>query len=355
VVYTFDEATSRGDLEMLWPDPCERCHLVNGTVGGAEDGAEQSGCTCVLTHENPSLQGPTASSEWVRIFYMDIHHRCIYEKKDGSPAFAQRRGLLLKPTWYQYGQDGQTACKVLAEALGKRTLVLAGDSLMNQFSKMIKLRCSGLKQAQGLPSVFFKAPIALDAGPTVWADDTRMGWDEWEHSVGEFFASDDSLVLFVSFGLHFTNATEYRRVMQHYLRAMNGALMQGAKGILLGDTTTQHFATSTGGYHQPELINSTSRSIDGYACTPSELLTGPNWRNAIVEELVATAAANTSERRVPLLRLGEMTRQFYDSHPGGKVRGRDCTHFCYTPGLIDGFIHEIAALLQSPPPPAPPR
>ena len=116
--------------------------------------------------------------------------------------------------------------------------------------------------------------------------------------MGEFFASDDgrSVVLFVSFGLHFSNATEYRRVMQHYLRAMNGALMQGAKGILLGDTTTQHFATSTGGYHQPELINSTSRSIDGYACTPPESLTGPNWRNAIVEELVAALLTELSSR-----------------------------------------------------------
>ena len=41
-----------------------------------------------------------------------------------------------------------------------------------------------------------------------------------------------------------------------------------------------------------------------------------------------------------------------DSHPSlptdqwdVHIGGNDCTHFCYTPGLLDAFMHEIAVAI----------
>ena len=67
-----------------------------------------------------------------------------------------------------------------------------------------------------------------------------------------------------------------------------------------------------------------------------------SWRNIILHDIVRELAEQGGEKaRVPIIPLGEMTLPLWDAHIGGA----DCTHWCYMPGFIDGFLHEIARVL----------
>ena len=69
-----------------------------------------------------------------------------------------------------------------------------------------------------------------------------------------------------------------------------------------------------------------------------------SWRNLILHEVASEIAEQSGTTRVPIVHLGEMTLPLWDAHVGGLKF--DCTHFCYHPGLIDGFLHEIATILK---------
>jgi len=213
-------------------------------------------------------------------------------------------------------------------------------------------------------------------------------WNAWHAAFDA--ASWEDTVMVVNLGLHYNNGSypgvhqpqDYRLALGHWVKAISKAVREGrVDDAILAETTLQHFSTETGdfGIGPPG-------PIAGYPCSPlrtpapalrclswesssavsgadeesafsgslrSQLpssstgraLVGPGWRNRILHE-----------ERGPLAvaRLGLVTEPLWDLHIGSVVKengdvanGPDCTHWCYSPGLVEAVAFELAAAIAN--------
>ena len=170
-----------------------------------------------------------------------------------------------------------TACEELAGVLKGRKLSLVGDSVSDQLTKMIKIRCSKppngrsvVNQAHGLPLVLQQAPSAYGGEPDGYNDNdegVQAAWAAWERDILAYYASDAGrdVVSVVNFGLHYMKPDNYKAIVTRFLQAVSHARAAGAREIIWGETSTQHFMSYSGGYftESKQLPESLTKVVTG--------------------------------------------------------------------------------------------
>jgi hypothetical protein len=150
----------------------------------------------------------------------------------------------------------------------------------------------------------------------------------------------------VNLGLHYNDGNypglhrqeDYRLALGHWVKAVAKAVREGRlDDAVLADTTTQHFNTPTGDYRGAGPLNG---PLAGYPCvalppgSDAACSSVGGWRNRVMHEV-----------RGPLqvARLGAVTAPLWDLHVGGSGSHQDCTHWCYSPALVEAVTFELAS------------
>jgi len=382
--YEYSNASTR-EMEFLWPQSCDRSHVL-GHVN-----LSSSRCNETMESGNPGYD---------RVSY-DGEHMC-FRKDPWNVTMFDRVSLRKAP---RFTPKGLSACKMMSGVLKGRLLVMIGDSVTGQLARFLALRCgdytdwqkkvgpvykirimhieypSRLGPLGHLPKEIQLAPLAPTGSFGV---NSEANWVKWHQDFGNWTKHDleAGSVLYVNMGLHYldspTNRVLLRQGLAQWALAARTALDKGRLGAaVFAETTAQHFDTADGGFEHRHTGDDPVPHIPGFPCVPrasdlgcnarlrylengtldptgntgdSEALVG--WRNEILHEEAARVS-------IPVARLGECTAPLWDLHIGfGTKKGEprhkpdgsnvaDCTHFCYSPALIDAAAFEISTAVRN--------
>ena len=271
---------------------------------------------------------------------------------EGWPALRDRASTYAWPSWLP-GPNATNRCGAYREMRARRDITLVrwmGDSVARQIVETSQEYCGfrsvyelGVARRSLLPA---GAPII----PSTESEQWRRG------VVG---AASPRTVFVANAGLHHRDHAELAAHLKVVFSVLLEAVDAGAVA-LYAETTAQHFATTTGGYFASGM-KSSARPIAHYNCVPAsfhnaschgagrqhpeaELDTG--WRNAVAWDAFRAAQMNRTGGPTPrlrVLRLHELTQPLWDLHPGG----RDCTHFCFSPGLVEAILGELVEAVDA--------
>jgi hypothetical protein len=271
---------------------------------------------------------------------------------EGWPALRARASTYAWPSWLP-GPNATNRCGAYREMRARRDITLVrwmGDSVARQIVETSQEYCGfrsvyelGVARRSLLPA---GAPII----PSTESEQWRRG------VVG---AASPRTVFVANAGLHHRDHAELAAHLKVVFSVLLEAVDAGAVA-LYAETTAQHFATTTGGYFASGM-KSSARPIAHYNCVPAsfhnaschgagrqhpeaELDTG--WRNAVAWDAFRAAQMNRTGGPTPrlrVLRLHELTQPLWDLHPGG----RDCTHFCFSPGLVEAILGELVEAVDA--------
>jgi len=163
-------------------------------------------------------------------------------------------------------------------------------------------------------------------------------------------------VIVFNLGLHFHDPAMLRFALAQWAQAFGEAVQtKRLSGAVLYETTAQHFPSKKGLY-EAERDRTALPPIDGYPCAPVLSLsnaedgtgggismtntfahcTNLTWRSAIIHEEAVRAA-------IPVARFEKVTEPFFDLHVGFNRHGNgDCSHYCYSPGMVEALAFELA-------------
>ena len=271
---------------------------------------------------------------------------------EGWPALRARASAYAWPGWLP-GPNATNRCAAFTAMRARRNITLIrwmGDSVARQIVETSQEYCGfspfdelGVARRRLLPE---GAPIIPSTESELW----RRG------VVG---AASSQTVFVANAGLHHKDKAELAAHLKVVFAVLMEAVDAGAVA-LYAETTAQHFATITGGYFASG-VKAHERPIAHYNCVPAsfhnaschgagrqhpdaEFDTG--WRNAVAWDAFRAAQGNRTGGPTPrlrMLRLHELTQPLWDLHPGG----RDCTHFCFSPGLVEAILGELVEAIDA--------
>ena len=271
---------------------------------------------------------------------------------EGWPALRDRASAYAWPSWLP-GPNASSRCAAYQSMRARRNVTLVrwmGDSVARQIVETSSEYCGfspfdelGVARRSLLPE---GAPIIPSTESELW----RRG------VVG---AATPRTVFVANAGLHHRDQAELAAHLKVVFDVLMEAVDAGAVA-LYAETTAQHFATITGGYFASG-VDKYARPIAHYNCVPAsfhnaschgagrqhpeaEFDTG--WRNAVAWDVFRAAQRNRTGGPTPrlrMLRLHELTQPLWDLHPGG----RDCTHFCFSPGLVEAILGELVEAVDA--------
>ena len=276
---------------------------------------------------------------------------------EGWPALRDRASAYAWPSWLP-GPNATNRCAAYRSMRERRNVTLVrwmGDSVARQIVETSQEYCGyspfdelGVARRSLLPE---GAPIipSADWGPG--------GPEPWRRGV--VGAASPRTVFVANAGLHHKDKAELAAHLRIVFDVLLDAVDAGAVA-LYAETTAQHFATITGGYFASG-VDKYARPIAHYNCVPAsfhnaschgagkqhpddEFDTG--WRNAVAWDAFRAAQMNRTGGLTPrlrMLRLHELTQPLWDLHPGG----RDCTHFCFSPGLVEAILGELVEAIDA--------
>ena len=136
-------------------------------------------------------------------------------------------------------------------------------------------------------------------------------------------AADAADVVVFNIGQHYHNRKEYRAAVKQALRELAAFSQRPGAAAAFLETSWTHFAVPSGDFDQfvatvPSQAQDATLTGAGHhwqgpsACHPASLDAKPQWRNAIVRELLDTQPRLA--RRVALIPFGERTKPRWDLH-----------------------------------------
>ena len=154
-------------------------------------------------------------------------------------------------------------------------------------------------------------------------------------------------------------------MLQRTLRDLNRFALRPGKVAIFRETSVQHFASSTGDFHDavgedPALSKSSAsarRRTKERARLPAfesnvsfcrqRRKQHISWRNALLRRIAPTEAP-----LVKVLAFENLTASRWEYHgapvpTGASTWASDCTHFCWSPRWYDVCFHYIYELLAS--------
>ena len=101
--------------------------------------------------------------------------------------------------------------------------------------------------------MMYKAPATPGGEPAGYNDNdggVQAAWAAWERDVLAYYASDAgrNVVSVLNFGLHYKKADTYEQIITRFLQTMSRVRAAGAREVIWGETSTQHFMTYNGGH-----------------------------------------------------------------------------------------------------------
>ncbi|KAL1499715.1 hypothetical protein AB1Y20_012413 [Prymnesium parvum] len=261
----------------------------------------------------------------------------------------------------------QASLAAVARLLANRTLLLMGDSVMEQFYNALQcyLRQEGLEQhnsAEFLAFIARTAPLwrmgkrkkppklpqqARGGMRMMYARVTTMQPDEVQAALG----TADVVVL--NWGLHYQRMGQYLDDLKAAFAVLEEYAKRPGKAVVFQETGAQHFKSSdprgftTGEYEKRD------KSTDGQCtCRPIEDV-NVNLRNQVLH----TALASGEFPHIRLLPFYSLTRPRWRWHFGNCTHRPngwnyetccDCTHFCYSPAMWHAHLYNLEQqLLQT--------
>ena len=173
-------------------------------------------------------------------------------------------------------------------------------------------------------------------------------WGLWEGRLVAEASKGKGVVMMYNAGLHFRVDDKYNQTLTRIFKALERVARTqpadaGSRNVaMFVETTSQHFATETGGYYSEVLEERGEKPLRGYGCVPAE-------RHGYACQLHAESrnrAAEAIGRRfpdVPIAPMGDLTEDLWDMHPHTK----DCTHWCYAPALVEAVAYVIRHVIDA--------
>lgn len=349
------------EMPFYWPSECQRCHLY------ATNDTHAADCRCSPESFSCPLRYPPAGVK---------------------PSLKMR----LKGT-----PDGVSHLRHLVSALEGRKILWVGDSITGQFRYFFKRRAKHLEIPETFlgdhRDCEFKnrntTCLHRLVGPNLYDymkdEGNRSKWDIWAETGRKMLlkaaAEQGPLgVIFIfNAGLHVPSGQTlamnlpfedtYRRILHESFEVLReiGKMSPQTNVPIFMETATQHFPKEQGDHFFPPLVAGTEKNpattqffspqpansleSTGYACTPLPCSRGAppvnnertnrglsskrwkTWRNRILAEV----APDYPE--VFVAPLGDLTAELSDIHSllySNQVYTSECTHWCYSPGLVEG-------------------
>ena len=259
----------------------------------------------------------------------------------------------------------QANLKDVVEMLPNRTILLMGDSVMEQFYNTLQcfLRREDIElpnDAQFLSWVQSTAPLwrmgkrkkppklpqrARGNTRLLYARVTTYQPDEVLAAVG---TAD---VIILNWGLHYQRMPDYRTDLEAALTVLNKVAGQPGKAVLFSETGAQHFkASDARGYTTGEWENRDKGADKFCTCKPIEDF-NVNVRNRVLREALATGKFP----HIRTLPFYELTRPRWRWHFGNCTQRPngwnyytccDCTHFCFSPAMWHAHLWSLKSELQ---------
>ena len=150
----------------------------------------------------------------------------------------------------------------------------------------------------------------------------------------------ETKTLFVAhIGLHEKTKAAY----PGHLKALLGHLEKKTRDghiALYRETSAQHFGTETGEFEGLKREDVAGSPSPPFVCRPLLETQGRRpWRNEILHKII-----DGKYPTVGVLPFEELTKPLWTLHPEypqvgiGNAGNLDCTHFCYSPALVEGFV-----------------
>ena len=250
----------------------------------------------------------------------------------------------------------------LGEALGRRRLLLMGDSISNYFFKGLKC----LSHSQGASVLIETDQMRGDrkrAEENKWSSPTegealarggimmRRDAPRYEERVFEDTLGVTDVLVF-NFGLHYSIKPKELAAYGAEMEAAFARVIQwvdeapDVRVAVWVETSAQHFDAQDGLYQDAKSVQKESCS-----CLPHARPNVTDPRNTLVASLLDKL--DPSHSRISTLPLHRLTRGLWDRHvasllnPGTGAIVCDCTHLCFLPHLIDQFIAHLTLILRA--------
>ena len=254
--------------------------------------------------------------------------------------------------------------------LPNRTLMVIGDSVMEQFYNV--LECRMRRESLEL-EVDTKFRDLLEQQKPLWMQGTRKMPPKRPHVVRSVagappmrllferavrFMTEDvramlqtADVLIVNWGLHYPTAELYEKDLHAAFALFESFVAEkpAHRAVLFRETGAQHFRSMVSGgggeYEQRDT------SAGACSCAPLEDMSVVNRQNRVLREVLASRRYPHVQR----LPFYELTRPYWRWHFGnctnrptgwGGSECCDCTHFCYSPAMWDAHLHELVRALE---------
>jgi len=255
----------------------------------------------------------------------------------------------------------------VVELLPNRTILLMGDSVMEQFYNT--LQCFLRKERLVVPN---------DAAFLKWVADTaplwRMGKRKKppklpQRAVGNTrllyarvttYQADEVLaaaatadVIILNWGLHYQKMEDYQRDLLNAFTVLDALAAQPGKAVLYSETGAQHFkASDPRGYATGEWEGRDMSTDASCTCKPIEDF-NVNARNRVLRSVLMSGKFP----HIRTLPFYDLTRPRWRWHFGNCTHRPngwnyhtccDCTHFCFSPAMWHAHLHSVKQeLLQA--------
>ena len=259
----------------------------------------------------------------------------------------------------------QASFAELAALLRNRTLLIMGDSVMEQFYNA--LQCMMRRERQEAPlDDEFRAFIRANA--PLWKMGKRKmppklpqrAWSGMRMLFGRAvtFQREDVAaaaatadVLVLNWGLHYHDMDQYERDLSDAFAQLTAP---GARSyqLLFQETAVQHFKGSDRRGYTNGAWETRDQSTDAACtCAPIEDF-NVNRQNGVLRKLLGDGRRWPRVRRLPFY---ELTRPRWRWHFGNCTHRPngwnwdtccDCTHFCYSPGFWAAHLHDLIETLR---------
>ena len=368
-------------LSWYYPTKCQRCKVV------AKSKDALRACKTMCRRERRG-GGKDRSKEEGNATKMSVYEKELDEELD--PVFGtclhssfshlrtsfRKRLAGLKP-------GGASQLFAFQRALRGRPVFWVGDSIAAGF--MVQVEERGKQVGADVhfeptdpffyPNHDNKSPFRFMKHKKVTREQEK--WRFWHrqsiNGMREYARRGTGTVLMMNAGVHFHHRSDYEIVLHRTFAVIEEFLKLHPDNVaVFVESTAQHFATATGGWCGMDQLaddnplkkkmEAPDLKIDLYGCTPLHSMTKKKkpsnkavpklceqhaqwegqWRNELVHYLVQTKSP-----QVAIAPLGALTMPLWDLHIGGTPDGRlDCTHYCYSPPLVEAAVHVLARAVE---------
>ena len=326
--------------------------------------------------------------EWVRLSFQPridwrgggVRGDCVVGEYEYIMAYCQAPGRRAKavpgPSWERLWDadvlvhDRPKALLTdIARRLPNRTLMLMGDSVMEQFYNVLQcfLRREGLEVP---PDASFQRFLATNRPlwllgsrkmapklPQQAATGMRLLFERAiNYQRADMLATVATAdVIILNWGLHYHDMNAYRSDLASAFEILDEHAAKPGKAVLFMETGAQHFKAADRRGHgllDGGAWETRDKTTDtNCACAPIEDF-GINRQNGVLHELLGSGRY-THLRELPFY---DLTRPRWRWHFGNCThrpsRWRyddccDCSHHCFSPAMWQSHLHEIAVALDS--------